>query len=151
MFLFSCCFFLFLFFFSLYACGGDVAAMGFFFFPTPAPLLSSFLKFQLLYFSSSSEVSSSSGFSLKNFGRRYEFLQNGVAANFVYYLPFFSQEYIVYSPSQIYHILSKKCLTLFGVRAIIHTSTRESSRKEVKLWQLRRHFVTESAPSIPKH
>ena len=136
--------------FPLCACGGDVAAMGFFFFSAPAPSLSSFLKFQLLYFSSSSEVSSSSGFSLKNFGRRYEFLQNGVAANFVYYLPF-PQEYIVYSPSQIYHILSKKCLTLFGVRAIIHTSTRESSRKEVKLWQLRRHFVTVSAPSIPKH
>ena len=103
----------------------------FFFSPTPAPLLSSFLKFQLLYFPSSSEVSSSSGFSLKNFGRRYDFLQNGVAAIFCILSPFFLWEYIVYSPSQIYHILSKKCLTLFEVYAIIHTSTRGRPRKEV--------------------
>lgn len=131
------------------------------------PWVSSFFQLQLLHFSSSSfcssyksssscsssssEVSSSSGFSLKKFGRRYEFLQNGVAATFVYYLPFL-QEYIVYSPSQIYHILFKKCLTLFEVYAIIHTSKGERPQERgKKLWQLKKHFVTAFAPSIPKH
>ena len=118
------------------------------------PWVFSFFQLQLLYFSSSSFCSScsssSSEISVKKSGALTK-CRRRRHRKFCILSPFFPQEYIVYSPSQIYHILSKKCLTLFEVYAIIHTSTRESSRKEVKLWQLRKHFVTESAPSIPKH
>ena len=96
------------------------------FFPAPAPLLSSFSS---SCSSSKSSSSSSSEISVKN--RTLTKCRRRRHLKFCILSPFFLWEYIIYSPSQIYHIFSKKCLTLFEVRAIIHTSTRGRPQKEV--------------------